>query len=91
MRHFASRQLFAHWNEQRGVRAVPERGDIEPGAMRNCAGDIFIVGFDAGEVPRFRLAGTRVCALFGRELKDETSQRCGMLAIRPRCAVCSPP
>src|SRR5262249_48781521 len=69
MRHSASRALFAHWNERRGTRALPERGDIEPAAIRPALGDIFILGVDSGEDVRFRVAGTRVCALFGRELK----------------------
>jgi hypothetical protein len=57
--------------ERRGTRALPERGDIEPAAIRPALGDIFILGVDAGEALRFHVAGTRVCALFGRELKGE--------------------
>jgi hypothetical protein len=72
MKHSASRDLFAHWNERRGMRALPERGEIEPAAIRAALGDTFILGAEPGEDLRFRLAGTRVCALFGRELKDET-------------------
>ena len=71
MKHSASRDLFAHWNERRGMRALPERGEIEPAAIRAALGDTFILGAEPGEDLRFRLAGTRVCALFGRELKDE--------------------
>jgi hypothetical protein len=71
MRHSASRALFAHWNERRGTRPLPERDDIEPAAIRAALGDIFILGVDPGEDLRFRVAGTRVCALFGRELKGE--------------------
>jgi len=71
MRHSASRALFAHWNERRGTRPVPERDDIEPAAIRAALGDIFILGVDPGEDLRFRVAGSRVCALFGRELKGE--------------------
>jgi hypothetical protein len=72
MKHSASRELFAHWNERRGARALPERADIEPAAIRKSLGDTFILGGESGEDLRFRLAGTRVCALFGRELKDES-------------------
>jgi len=72
MKHSASRELFAHWNERRGARALPERGDIEPAAIRASLGDTFILGVEQGSELRFRLAGTRVCALFGRELKDES-------------------
>jgi hypothetical protein len=71
MKHSASRDLFAHWNERRGARALPERGEIEPAAIRAALGDTFILGAEPAEDLRFRLAGTRVCALFGRELKDE--------------------
>ena len=72
MKHSASRALFAHWNERRGRRTLPERSEIEPSAIRVALGDTFILGAEPDEDPRFRLAGTRVCALFGRELKDET-------------------
>ncbi|HXW24098.1 MAG TPA: PAS domain-containing protein [Xanthobacteraceae bacterium] len=71
MKHSSSRELFAHWNERRGARALPERGDIEPAAIRKSLGDTFILGTESAGDLRFRLAGTRVCALFGRELKDE--------------------
>ncbi|HYA04595.1 MAG TPA: PAS domain-containing protein [Xanthobacteraceae bacterium] len=71
MKHAASRQLFAYWQERRGKRAAPERAEIEPGAIRQVLSDAFILALDAGAGHPFRLAGTRVCALFGRELKGE--------------------
>ena len=72
MKHAASRQLYAYWEELRGRRPAPERGEIEPGAIRQILGEAFILALDhAGGYP-FRLAGTRVCALFGRELKGES-------------------
>lgn len=71
MKHSSSRELFAYWDRRRGARAAPERGDIEPGLIRKALGDVFILGLDTGSQPSFRLAGTRVCALFGRELKGE--------------------
>jgi hypothetical protein len=63
------RKMFAYWNERRGSRLAPERGDIEPGAIRETLGDSFIITYDPADDHPFRLAGTRVCALFGRELK----------------------
>jgi hypothetical protein len=69
MKHASSRLVFAYWNEQRGHRVAPERGDIEPGPIRRVLGDTFILGQDAAKAYRFRLAGTRCCALFCRELK----------------------
>ena len=70
MKHTSSRQLFEYWNAQRGRRVAPERGDIDPGPIRRALSDTFILGRD-GQGHRFRLAGTRTCALFCRELKGE--------------------
>jgi len=51
---------------------APERGDIEPDAIRHVLGDsFFLAAGNAANFP-FRLAGTRMCALFGRELKSDS-------------------
>jgi hypothetical protein len=71
MKHAASRELYAYWDERRGSRPAPERAEIEPGAIRHVLADAFILALDAGAGHPFRLAGTRICALFGRELKSE--------------------
>ncbi len=71
MKTAPTRKMYAYWNERRGSRLAPERGDIEPGAIREILGDSFIVSFDADADHPFRLAGTRVCALFGHELKGK--------------------
>jgi hypothetical protein len=71
MKHAASRELYAYWDERRGKRPAPERSEIEPGAIRHVLSDAFIVAIDGGTGHPFRLAGTRVCALLGRELKSE--------------------
>jgi len=71
MRHTSIRELFDYWNERRGGRPVPERADIEPGAIRGVLADTFILSFEPGIGHPFRVAGTRVCALFGREIKGE--------------------
>jgi len=72
MKHAASRQLYAYWDERRGRRPAPERAEIEPGAIRQVLSDAFILAVDRSAGHPFRLAGTQVCALFGRELKGET-------------------
>ena len=72
MKHAASRELYAYWEERRGERSAPERTEIEPGAIRQVLSDAFILALDGGAGHPFRLAGTRVCALFGRELKGES-------------------
>ncbi|HXW41928.1 MAG TPA: PAS domain-containing protein [Xanthobacteraceae bacterium] len=72
MKHAASRELYAYWQQRRGTRPAPERADIEPGAIRQILSDTFILALDSAAGHPFRLAGTRVCALFGRELKSES-------------------
>jgi hypothetical protein len=71
MKQASSRDVFNYWNERRGVRPAPDRSEIEPGAIRRALGDTFILAFDPGAEHPFRLAGTRVCALFCRELKNQ--------------------
>lgn len=73
MKHEASQQLYGYWEQRRGARPAPERAEIEPGEIRQALSDIFIL--EVGEALRrhaFRLAGTRICALLGRELKGES-------------------
>lgn len=67
MKHAATKELFAYWDRRRGLRALPERRDIEPGAIRSILGDTFITSSETG-LP-FRLAGTHLCAMFGYELR----------------------
>jgi hypothetical protein len=86
MKHAASRELYAYWEERRGKRSAPERADIEPGAIRQVLSDAFILALDAKAGHPFRLAGTRVCALFGRELKSESF--IGVWAAASQTAVC---
>src|SRR5690348_18128600 len=40
--------------------------------IRHVLGDTFMLSADFIDELRFRLAGTRVCALFGREIKGES-------------------
>jgi hypothetical protein len=71
MKHRSTQALFAYWNKQRGNRPAPDRGDIDPVDIRHQLGDTFMLAADFVDTLRFRLAGTRVCALFNRELKGE--------------------
>jgi hypothetical protein len=91
MKHPSNRELFAYWNERRGERLAPERADIEPAAIRHVLGDTFVIEMCGSESHLFRIAGTRLCALFGRELKAESFlqlwNRTGQTAIRELLAV----
>jgi hypothetical protein len=69
MKHPSSREFFAYWDDKRGVAAAPDRSEIEPGAVRELLGDIFVLSCDAAAGYPFRVAGTRVCALLGCDLK----------------------
>ena len=72
MKHKASRDLYAYWNTLRGSRLAPERSEIDPGAIRTALGDTIMLARERGQDASFRLAGTRVCALFCRELKNSS-------------------
>ena len=71
MKHATIRALFDYWNERRGWRIAPERNDIDPDAIRRVLADTFILAYNEPEGHPFRIAGTRVAALFGCELKNE--------------------
>ena len=72
MKHPSNRAFFAYWDAQRGGERAPDRSDIEPGAVRELLGDIFVLSYDAEAGYLFRVAGTRVCALLGRDLKNQS-------------------
>ncbi len=70
MRHENSKHLFAYWNNLRSGRTAPDRREIEPSDIRNILGDTFILELDQKfRNLSFRLAGTRLCNTYGRELK----------------------
>jgi hypothetical protein len=71
MKHAASRELYTYWEEKRGIRSAPDRADIEPGAIRSVLSDTFMLGLDCSAGHPVRLAGTRICALLGREIKGQ--------------------
>jgi hypothetical protein len=71
MKHASTCALFEYWDRQRANRPAPARSDIDPSDIRHVLGDIFMLSADFIDELRFRLAGTRVCALFGREIKGE--------------------
>ena len=72
MKHPASREFFAYWDGQRGDARAPDRSDIDPNAVRERLGDIFVLSCEAEAGFPFRVAGTRVCALLGTDVKDKS-------------------
>jgi hypothetical protein len=70
MKHSATRALHAYWDRLRAGRAAPERSDVDPGAIRTLLGDVFLLELGGKDRHVVRLAGTRICTLLGRELKE---------------------
>lgn len=71
MKHASTRALFDYWTRQRGPRWAPARSEIDPADIRLVLGDTFMLAADFVDGIRLRLAGTRICALFAREIKGE--------------------
>src|SRR4051812_11499281 len=69
MKHPSTREFYAYWDNPRGDAPAPDRSEIEPGEVRGLLGDVFVLSYDAGGGYRFRVAGTRVCAVLGCDLK----------------------
>jgi hypothetical protein len=69
MKQDGSITLFQYWNRLRRGRPAPERTEIEPADIKTLLADTFILESDTRGEAVFRLAGTRLCAAFGRELK----------------------
>jgi hypothetical protein len=72
MRHATSRELFAYWDRIRDGESAPRRSDVEPGEIRRILGDTFILEVIGRGDCQIRLAGTRMCSLYGREIKATT-------------------
>lgn len=69
MKQDASVALFHYWDRLRSGRPAPQRAEIEPSDIKTLLADTFILERDTRGEAIFRLAGTRLCAMYGRELK----------------------
>jgi hypothetical protein len=69
MQQPTSRQLYAYWERVRNGRVAPRRFEIEPSKIAAVLPETFIVEGAGALGYRFRLAGTRICEQFGRELR----------------------
>ena len=72
MKHPSSREFFAYWDKKRGTERAPDRSEVDPQAVRELLGDIFVLSYDNEAGFPFRVAGTRVSALLGRDLRDQS-------------------
>lgn len=70
MQHKTTEAVFNYFNALRAERSAPMRSEIDPAALKSVLPDIFILEKKRDGVVRFRLAGTRICAILGRELRE---------------------
>jgi hypothetical protein len=67
--HPGSRHLFSYWEQLRAERACPTREEFEFGPVRHEMPDMLVIDRDfLRNSFKFRLAGSRACALFNRNL-----------------------
>lgn len=71
MKHPSNQEFYAYWDEKRAGALAPERSDLEPEQVRHLLGDIFVLSCDLAAGYPFRVAGTRMCALLGADLKGQ--------------------
>jgi hypothetical protein len=71
MKHESCKALYRYWDTLRAGGPAPARTAIEPAEISDHLRDTFILESSDGVYP-FRLAGTRLCAIFGRELKSSS-------------------
>jgi len=69
VKHPSCRYLYNYWNRLRAGAVAARRGDIEPAEIRPVLGDSFILEVLDDDTYRFRLAGTRICSIYCREMK----------------------
>ena len=69
MKHATTRELYDYWNRVRGGERAPLRSAIEPSDIRRILSEMFILEVLERDNYFVRLAGTRVCALYCREIK----------------------
>jgi len=65
-----SQELYDYWNRTRGDAPAPKRSDIEPSDIRRILADTFILEVVDREHFLIRLAGTRICSIYCREVKN---------------------
>ena len=69
MRTATSKTLYGYWNQIRGTRIAPRRFEVEPVSIARILPETFILECSGRSSAKFRLAGTFICDLFGREFR----------------------
>lgn len=68
LRHNNTNQLYRHWAEKRRDSEPPLRHDIQPAAIASSLGNCALLEKQADGTYLFRLAGSRLCSIYGKEL-----------------------
>lgn len=71
MRTQGTIDLFMYWNRIRGDLLAPPRSKVEPSDIRTVLPYTFILQNSETNKVAFRLAGTRLCALLGGEIRHK--------------------
>lgn len=69
MKNASCRELYEYWNRLRGSEQAPHRDAVEPADIRRVLGDTFILEAAGLDSYPYRLAGTRLCGAYCREVK----------------------
>ena len=72
MRHAATKHIFTYWRRLRGASLAPERATLNPAEIGRYLADMFLLEQEECGEFRFRIAGSRICTLFGMELRGHT-------------------
>ena len=72
MRHMQTQILLNYWRQMRGEQIAPQKTSIAPRDIKSHLAFSFLLKRDASDRFTFALAGTGLCDLFGRELKDQS-------------------
>lgn len=70
MRQTATTKILSYWDSLKADDSVPAASAIDPRALKTHLSDLFMLERLDRAVFAFRLAGTRMCQRFGRELRD---------------------
>jgi len=63
--------LYSYWNEVRRGRIAPQRLEIEPSRIAAILSETFMLEVLKPDTYPYRLAGTRLCEMFGSELRGK--------------------
>jgi hypothetical protein len=69
MKQRTTQTLYAYWNDLRAGRIAPRRLEIEPSGIGSILPETFMLERTGRATYQYRLAGTRLCEIFGTELR----------------------